>query len=98
LRETLKLKLSGRADDDAVFDTSSRTVTAGGACGEGLRGLDALGLSSSDIVEVRAVEFADSAEDETSVLPADEAERCVLFCSSADVASEFSEAVRETAA
>jgi hypothetical protein len=91
----LKLKLSGRAEDDAVLDTSSRTVTAGWACSEGLVGLDALGLSSSDIVEVRAVELAESAEDEISVLPAEEAERCVLVCSSADVASEFNDAVRE---
>lgn len=78
-----------------MFDASSSTVTSGWACGEGLMGLEALGRSSSVIVEVRAVEIAESCEDESSVLPADEAERCVLVWSSADVESEFSDAVRE---
>jgi hypothetical protein len=43
----LKEKLSGSADDDAVFDTSSRSVRAGCACVEVAVGLfDALGRSS----------------------------------------------------
>jgi hypothetical protein len=59
LRERLKPKPSGRADAEAVSDVSSRTVTVGWACGEGLVGLVALGLSSSVMAEVRAVEPAD---------------------------------------
>lgn len=95
LRETLKLKLSGRAEDETLLDTSSRRVMSGWACGEGLMGLKALGLSSSDMLEVRAVEVAERADEEISVFPADEADRWVLTCSSPDVASEFSEELRE---
>jgi hypothetical protein len=76
LRETLKSKVSGRAEDDAVLETSSRTVRAGWACGEGLVGTAALGLSSSVMADVRAVELAEIPDaDEMSVFPADEADR-----------------------
>jgi hypothetical protein len=44
--DTLKSKLSGSAEDDAVLDTSSRRVRAGCACEEAAVGLDAPGRSS----------------------------------------------------
>lgn len=90
-REILKPKPSGRAEDDAVFEVSSSTVTVGCAYGEGLVRLEAGGPSSSLMAEVRAVEWADASDEKVS--PADEAERCVFTWSSADVASELSDAV-----
>lgn len=44
-RERSKAKLSGSAEEEAVFETSSRTVAIGWAYEEGPKGLDALGRS-----------------------------------------------------
>lgn len=59
LRDILKSKLSGRADDDAEFDTSSRSVRLGCACDLVEMGLlEALGLRSSSVMaDVMAVEY-----------------------------------------
>jgi hypothetical protein len=73
-RETLKPKVSGSAEDDAVLDVSSRTVRSGCACvDEVAEGCEGTARSSSLIVEVRAVDWAEAKEE--SVSPADDADR-----------------------